>query len=133
MTDHRTGPPDKRKPGPTPGTGPLGKSAEATDKDQITASGRWCPADTVTCAWRRRRASHRLPVLDCGHSDPWRSWRPEHVSDLQVDGYRAAVQHLRAHGLLAAPNIPAMQELWRLGGEDRRLVSELAAAWELAA
>jgi hypothetical protein len=46
-----------------------------------------------------------------------------------VDGYRAAVLHLRAHGLLAAPDIAAMQALWRRGGDDRQLAQEL---YELA-
>jgi hypothetical protein len=50
-----------------------------------------------------------------------------------VDGYRDAAQHLRALGLLPAPLIPEMHALWARGGTDRRLMSEIAERWELAA
>lgn len=46
--------------------------------------------------------------------------------------YLAAVKHLRACGLPAAPNVPAMQVLWRRSAEDRQLVAEIAERWELA-
>jgi hypothetical protein len=42
------------------------------------------------------------------------------------------VVHLRHCGLLAAPNMAAMQALWRRGPEERRLVAEIAEVWELA-
>lgn len=83
---------------------------------------------------RRRVASLRLPRLDCGCRDPWPHTCLERPpSRRMVDAYLDAVLHLRACGLLAAPNIPAMQALWRRGGDERRLVSEIAAQWELAA
>jgi hypothetical protein len=79
----------------------------------------------------------RLPVLDCRcrTADPWlcNCAMPLHVSDRAVDAYRDTVLHLRDCGLLAAPNIPAMQALWRRSPEDRRLVAEIAQRWELAA
>ena len=80
-------------------------------------------------AWRRRRASWRCEPLAGGHADPWRPWR-ERLSDRQIDGYRDAVQHLHGLGLLAAPDVEAMRQLWRRSRDDRRLVSELAERWE---
>jgi hypothetical protein len=49
---------------------------------------------------RRRAASWRLPVLESGRSDPWR-YDPLPLTDCQLDGWRAAVVHLRGHGLEA--------------------------------
>jgi hypothetical protein len=79
----------------------------------------------------------RLPVLDCRcrTADPWlcRCDRPPLTDDHMADAYLATALHLRACGLLPAPNVPAMQVLWRRRSPaDRRLVSEIAQRWELA-
>jgi hypothetical protein len=54
------------------------------------------------------------------------------LSQQSADAYHAAVLHLRHYGLLAAPNIPAMQVLSRRSPEERRLVAVIAERWELA-
>lgn len=76
-------PPEKEKPGPTPGTGPLGESVSDTDKDQITCRcgvGELCacpfyadwvlwwpdsPQDINSRIRRRQAANRRLiPLAD---------------------------------------------------------------------
>ena len=56
---------------------------------------------------RRRDAANRLLPLDCGcrTRDPWlHRCRPSPpLSDRAVDGYAAAIRHLRDHGLLPHP------------------------------
>ena len=57
--------------------------------------------DTYPAQLRRRReASYRLPVLECGRSDPW-YYDPLPLSDNQLDGWVATVVHLEGHGLTA--------------------------------
>lgn len=80
---------------------------------------------------RRREASRRLPVLPCGHADPWRYDAPG-PSERYVDGYRDAAQHLLAVGMTPASNVDAMRAMWRRGGTDQRLAAELAERWEVA-
>jgi hypothetical protein len=83
---------------------------------------------------RRRAATYRVEQLDCGCRDPWTCRHYDGgPSERLVDGYRDAVQHLDAAGLLAAPRIPEMQIMWRRGGDDQRLAREIAERWELAA
>lgn len=83
---------------------------------------------------RRRAATYRLPVLDCGHADPWTCRHdPVTVTDQYVDGYRNAAEHLLANGLTPAPNLIAMRAMWRRGGTDRDLVRAIAERWEIAA
>jgi hypothetical protein len=75
----------------------------------------------------RRAASWRLPVLDhSGRSDPW--WYPEPG----IRGYEQAAHHLLGHGLLPAPNLPALRTMYRCGGYQRRVAEVIAEAWELA-
>ncbi|MDH6247547.1 hypothetical protein [Mycobacterium sp. OTB74] len=90
--------------------------------------------DVIADLNRRRSASCRLAPLDCGCRDPWpcRCAEPQ-LTDREVDAYRDAALHLRHCGLLPAPNIAAMQALWRRGDADRRLVAELAERWWVAA
>jgi hypothetical protein len=61
----------------------------------------------------RRAASYRLPVLECGRSDPWSYGPPSAVNlcnalhrSSSSDGYVAAAAHLLEHGLTPAPNLP---------------------------
>ena len=89
--------------------------------------------------WRRRQAAQRMEPLDCSGRcrDPLLSCRceppPPPLSERMVGAYRDTVLHLSHHGLLAAPDIPAMQVLWRRSAADRQLVAEVAQRWELAA
>jgi hypothetical protein len=54
----------------------------------------------VTGLGRRRAAAYRVPVLESGCSDPWR-YDPLPLTDCQLDGWQAAMVHLRGHGLTA--------------------------------
>jgi len=81
---------------------------------------------------QRRAATYRLPPLYC--VDPWTCRHyDDQVTEQYVDGYRDAVLHLDAHGLLAAPLIPEMRALWRRSDDDRRLVRQIAERWERVA
>jgi hypothetical protein len=75
---------------------------------------------------RRRRESWRLPELDCRRSDPW--FYPEPGER----GYEAAAHHLLEHGLIPAPNVPAMQLMWRRSDRSRRAAGLIAQRWGLA-
>jgi len=48
-------------------------------------------------------------------------------------GYEDAARHLLQHGLLAAPNLAALRQMWRAGGESRRVAQVIAERWSLAA
>ncbi|WP_260754961.1 hypothetical protein [Mycobacterium sp. SMC-8] len=47
------------------------------------------------------------------------------MSEHQLDGWSAAALHLLDNGLTPALPIDVQRRLWRRGGRDRRLVSEL--------
>lgn len=90
------------------------------------------PAGNHFNQWHRRRAAAaRCIPLACGCRDPWpcRCADPP-PTERQIDGYRAAVAHLRAHGLPPAPLLPEMRALWRRGAHG--LISEITERWELA-
>lgn len=88
-----------------------------------------------TAGLRRRRATTcRLPVLDCGHVDPWTCRHDaDDITDQYIDGYRDAAQHLLANGLTPAPNLAAMRAMWRRGGAERDLVRVIAERWQVSA
>lgn len=97
---------------------PAGNGAEST-----TASG----ANHYIAGLRRRRAAtYRLPALDCGHADP----TCRH--DTPTSGYAQAAAHLLQLGLTPAPNLPALRNMWRAGGDNQRLAIQIAQRWEAA-
>lgn len=53
------------------------------------------------------------------------------MTDPYVRGYRRACQHLLAAGLLPAPCLPEMREMWASSREDRAIVRLIAESWEL--
>jgi hypothetical protein len=53
------------------------------------------------------------------------------VTDAYVRGYRRACRHLLAAGLLPAPCLPEMREMWASSREDRAIVRLIAESWEL--
>lgn len=52
--------------------------------------------------------------------------------DAYTHGYRRACQHLLAAGLLPAPCLPELQELWTGSREDRAIVRSIVERWELS-
>lgn len=81
--------------------------------------------DTVRQLRRRRAASWRSPVLECGRADPWHYPPP-------CNGYEDAAEHLLRLGYVPAPNLHAMRRMWRQGGTARRLAMEIAERWYAA-
>lgn len=122
MTNDRNGPPEREEPGPTPGTGPLEKSAGTTHTDKVhaTANPRLCAGDALH---RRRQASYRCEPLASGHRDPWQPWRPATLSDKQVEGAVEAAEHLRDAGLTPRFDLDTLRVMWRAG--HHQLVNEL--------
>jgi hypothetical protein len=108
--------------------GPAGDGAESENHAGERVHGHY-----IAALRRRREAAYRLPPLPCGHVDPWTCRHPGEPSARQVDGYHAAAVHLLGHGLLPAPNLPALREMWRRGGRDQALVRHIAERWEVAA
>lgn len=84
-------------------------------------------AQRAQIAWRRR------PRLDCGCIDACRCEFKANPTPKRVDAYAEAVAHLRQHGLMPAPLIPELRELWRRGPEDRRTVEQITTAWPVSA
>jgi len=85
---------------------------------------------------RRRAATYRVVPLSCCCRDPWtcRCYdAPSGSPERNADGYYATAQHLRAAGLLPAPNVPAMRLMWRRDAEQRELVRLIAERWEVSA
>jgi hypothetical protein len=83
--------------------------------------------ESITAQLRRRRAaSRRLPVIDSGHSDPWR-YEPT------AAGYPQAAQHLLEHGLTPAPDSDGLRMMRRAGSEHRRAAQVIAERWDLVA
>jgi hypothetical protein len=76
---------------------------------------------------RRRAASRRHEVLDSGRSDPW--W----YSPPGERGYPQPAAHLAEHGLVAAPNLPALRAMYKSGGDDRQVAEAIARHWRLVA
>ena len=121
--DH--GPPGRERPGATPDTGPIQKSADTTTDKPII-----CHAGIVEW-FRRHRAAERLPSLACGCcSDPLpcRCTRPP-LSDRWVDAGADAARHVLANGCVPLLELEVLRALYRRGGDDRQLAQEL---YELA-
>lgn len=90
-----------------------------TPADQVTSECTCIPGQLRA----RRAASHRLPPLACGRRDPWWHERPGER------GYRDAAHHLAAHGLCPAPNVAALRDMWKAGGESRRVAAVISDRW----
>lgn len=99
----------------------------------------------VPCRWRRtedlpgqlrnrRDAAKRSVPHDCTCRDTWtcRCYDRSELTERHVDAYRDAVLHLLDNGMMPAPDIQAMRVMWRRGGRERHIVSEIASSWEAA-
>lgn len=83
---------------------------------------------------RRRDASRRLPLLACGCRDPWPCRHLDGPSsDHDTEGAADAARHLLAVGLTPLLRLEYQRALWRRGGVDRQLVSDLHARPGMAA
>lgn len=65
---------------------------------------------------QRRAATYRLPVLDCGCTDPWTCRCT--TAELTTDSAVAAADHLTRHGLAPLFGIGQGRALWRCGHRD---------------
>ena len=113
-----TGPPIKkvkgrREPPGRPSTTNVTSTHQSADTGIL--------ADTCQQLRTRHAASWRLPG-----GDPW-NYKPP------TAGYEAAALHLLSSGLLPAPNVPAMREMWKANTESRRAVQVIAERWGLVA
>ena len=111
----------------------IGPAGNGTDSESTRAADTSQSNNAALQLRRRRRAAYRCEPDTSGCRDPWRPWRPEHLSESYVDGYRDAARHLLAQGLLPAPNAPAMRVLWGRRGADQRLARTLAEHWQVVA
>lgn len=130
MTESRNGPPlnESRPPAKR------AASETAADADSIPRGRRlyWVPCtrvfpqDRSSQLRRRRDASYRLPVLNCGCPDPWpcRCSDPL-LSSNMVDAGRDAALHLLKSGAVPVLKFEVLQALWRRGGADRELAERV--------
>jgi hypothetical protein len=107
---------------PTEEAGPVGPATSPLNTTtghhssgflQSNAAGRHC---RVVQSHRRRMASQRLPLLVCGHRDPWTPWRPEHVSVKQAEGAAQAAEHLLGVGLVPMFDPAVLEAMRRIAG-----------------
>jgi hypothetical protein len=109
------------------GEGRLGGNTTKT-ADQLAQAA---PSVNYRCRselHRRRSASWRLPVLDSGRADPWL-----YEDGPALRGYEDAALHLMSLGLTPAPDLPALQAMWKAGAESRRAAQVVAQRWGLVA
>lgn len=78
---------------------------------------------------RFTRAYYRSLRLDCGCHVPCRCEHRDNPSELRVDGYRLAVEHLAEQGLCAGALTPELRVLWRRGGADRQVAETIVRRW----
>jgi hypothetical protein len=121
MTDHENGPPIEVEGRTTPHHQGGRPSTDQLDTDTEDSNS------TCQQMRARRAASWRLPVIDCGRSDPWRYPEPGER------GYGDAAAHLLALGLTPAPNAPALRAMWKAGNESRHAAQVVAERWGLVA
>lgn len=115
MTHHSAGPPENGESRATASPALKESHQNSTNSFQTSGPMRQCAA---VRPWRRRRdAADRCEPLGetANVRDPWRSWRPEQLSEKQI---QAAVE---TAALLTALNLPPMfdidtlRALWRAG------------------
>lgn len=97
---------------PQPGLPHPGAGGRMADANPATEA-----VDHLAALRRRRGASRRLPVLDCGRTDPWYYDEPQ-LTDHQIDGWAAAAEILAAGGLRPIVPVRIARALWRRGDRD---------------
>jgi hypothetical protein len=71
---------------------------------------------------RRRMASYRCEPLPSGHRDTFQPWRPEVLSDKQIEAAGIAARHLLHVGVVPRFDVVTLRQLWRRGD---RAIAEL--------
>ena len=75
-----------------------------------------------TRPWQRRQTAYRCePLLRSGVRDLWQPWRPEKLSDKQIDAGRDAALHVLAGRQILVLGVEIWRALWRRVGPDRAL------------
>jgi hypothetical protein len=92
----------------------------------ISLPARQCHGDTVVGLRRRRAASQRLVPLADGVQDPWQPYRPERLSDVQIQAAVDAAEHLIAQNLPPLFDDATLKAMWKAGHRD--LAEHLHAA-----
>jgi hypothetical protein len=136
------GPPDREAAGPDTTPAPTAtKNNEIPDSNAVAAKPRRHAHFSVAprrggnatprgISYATSRRMEPLPHCGCIQNPLTDRHRCDgEISDVMAEAYAAAVEHLRAQGLQAAPLVPELRALWRHGGHDRELAQQL---WELA-
>jgi hypothetical protein len=71
---------------------------------------------------RRRMGSYRCVPLLAGYRDPFQPWRPETLSDKQIEAAGIAARHLLDVGVVPQFDVVTLRQLWRRGD---RAIAEL--------
>jgi hypothetical protein len=129
VTNSRNGPPEKERPSATPGARPAQQLADTTPAVG-NRTARWRRCSSATPLGRRRYAAARSVPLADGHRDPWRPWRPERLSDKQVQAAVDAALHLLAADLPPLFDRVTLEAMWRAGYRD--LAEQLHARGQAA-
>lgn len=75
---------------------------------------------------RRRCATQRLAVLDCGCADPWVCpCTRTPLTERALDGWRDAAYAVLSEGMRPLVPVEVRRSLWRRGGADRALAEQL--------
>jgi hypothetical protein len=75
------------------------------------------------------RTYYRSPKFDCGCHAPCRCDYRDNPTPKRVDGYKDAIEHLAAEGLLAGALTPELRQLWQRGGSDRQVAETIVRRW----
>ena len=103
-------------------SGPPPRKAASTSNTTVAP-------DYTAGADRFGRAWSRQFFHDCGCSRPCRCEFHQNPTPKRVEAYAEAVEHLAAAGLLAGALTPELRQLWRRGGDDRRLSETIIRRW----
>lgn len=91
------------------------KSQQDSNTDERSAPVRQCAS--VRPLERRRKAADRsTPLGDTGNvRDPWLPWRPEQLSEKQIQAAAEAAGHLLELNLTPMFDLEMLRALWRAG------------------
>lgn len=123
MTHHSAGPPEDGESRATASPAFRESLQNSTNEIERSALVRQCAA---VRPWRRRRdaADRSEPLGDSGNvRDPWRAWRPDVLSENQIEAAVAAAEYLLALNIAPMFDLDMLRAMWRAG--FRKLVDTL--------